>query len=753
MTKSDSNVVTLSPTKARKNANLEVALSLAKAGIPIFPCDPDDKTPRVRGDWQLAATTEEKLIKQWWRAQKDSLPAFSPGMVGLFVVDCDRHGGPDGVAEWRSLVDEQLDEFDSPVVHSPSNGQHVYFSQLEDQPLGNRTGELPGGVDVRGVGGYVIAPGAVLPDGRAYSAVNADVLMSAPPVPDWLFQLVANKSQAEPPEIGEVTERERAYARAVLQACAEELSEALPGARNRPFNAISFRLGRLGGAGWIDRDEVEAAVFEACQSNGLIEKDGDRKVRQIFNSGWNAGLTQPHPLLADTGIPYSEISLAIRFAERFKHELRFVDDRGRWISWDGKRWTDAKRYSAFNRAQQLCREAASEALAGKAVNLGGAKKIESGNVVGMVEKLARGDERLSITSDMLDQHDWLLNTPGGVVDLRTGEMSPHDPELLITKMAKVTPDANCPTPTWDAFQQRIADGDGDLVAFKLRWYGYGLTGVTHEQKFVFGWGEGSNGKGTEAHAVSGILDEYHRIVPVKTLVYQRFEGHPTDLAGLAGARLVMASETPEGMNWDEVKIKTLTGGDKITARFMRGDFFDFWPKFKLTVHGNNKPGLKSVDEAIRRRVLLVPYSVTIPAEERDPELGEKLKAEWPGILHKLVQGCLEWQQMGLAAPAVVVEATNAYLDDQDLMAQFLEEWCVVSEGEVVQSSELFAAWREFCEDTGRRAVGQQKDFNDQLEKRGFEKEPTRKGKLFHGLKLVAQAQQKSDEAWAAEKDA
>lgn len=719
------------------NTNLKVALAFAGLGIPVFPCDPSDKAPRVQGDWRNSASIDEAQVKKWWKKQPDSIPAFSPGMVGLLVVDCDRHGGPDGVEAFAALSAEHGDA-DHITVGTPSGGVHVYMRQNPDAPLGNSSRGLPSGIDVRGVGGYVITPGALLPDGRSYAAADPATLLAARTIPEWLATTLNNNRDKEPAaKPGPVTERERAYAQKAMEGCCKELSSAGEGGRNSLLNAITYRLGRMGGAGWIGQEKVETALLDACETNGLLADDGgDRKARATIRSGWRAGERDPHPALPDTGMPYSEISLALRFAERYSRELRFIDDRGRWMGWDGKRWTDSKRYSAFTRVQQLCRDAAAEALACKAVDMGGARKIESGHVVTMVEKLARADPRLNVTSDMLDQHDWLLNTPGGVVDLRTGEIFQHDPDLLITKIAHATPDPHCPTPAWDAFQKRIAGGDQELVAFKLRWYGYSLTGVTREQKFVFGWGEGGNGKGTEASVVAGIMDDYSRVVPIMTLVQQRYDGHPTDLAGLAGARLVTASETPEGMNWDEVKIKTLTGGDKVTARFMRGDFFDFWPKFKLTVHGNNKPGLKSVDEAIRRRVLLVPYSVTISAHERDPELGEKLKAEWSGILHKLVQGALEWQQIGLAAPQAVIDATNAYLDDQDLIGQFLDEWCVTDLNGAAQSSELFEAWKEFCEEQGRRNVGQQKDFNDTLEKRGFEKQHGKKGKKFLGLRLI-----------------
>jgi putative DNA primase/helicase len=177
--------------------------------------------------------------------------------------------------------------------------------------------------------------------------------------------------------------------------------------------------------------------------------------------------------------------------------------------------------------------------------------------------------------------------------------------------------------------------------------------------------------------MAGILGDYHRTAPIETFTASNSDRHPTDLAGLRGARLVSASETEEGRLWAESRIKQLTGGDMISARFMRQDFFDFLPAFKLFITGNHKPSLRSVDEAIRRRFHLIPFAVTIPPEERDPDLKVKLEAEWPGILAWLIQGCLSWQASGLRPPQAVQEATAAYLEAEDAIAAWIEERCEI----------------------------------------------------------------------------
>ena len=200
--------------------------------------------------------------------------------------------------------------------------------------------------------------------------------------------------------------------------------------------------------------------------------------------------------------------------------------------------------------------------------------------------------------------------------------------------------------------------------------------MTTEHALFFLYGTGANGKSVFLNTIKGILAEYQKTAPIETFTDSLSDRHPTELAGLKGARLVTAVETEQGRRWAESKIKTLTGGDLISARFMRQDFFEYVPQFKLLIAGNYKPGLRSVDEAIRRRFNLIPFTVTIPPEERDPDFAEKkLQPEWAGILQWMIEGCLEWRRIGLAPPKIVTEATNAYLESEDAVRAWLEDSC------------------------------------------------------------------------------
>jgi P4 family phage/plasmid primase-like protien len=249
---------------------------------------------------------------------------------------------------------------------------------------------------------------------------------------------------------------------------------------------------------------------------------------------------------------------------------------------------------------------------------------------------------------------------------------------------------------------------------------------------------GANGKSVLLSTVAGILGDYHKTAPIETFTASNVDRHPTDLAMLRGARLVTATETEEGRQWAESRIKSLTGGDRVSARFMRQDFFEYVPQFKLFIAGNHRPGLRSVDEAIRRRFHLIPFAVTIPAEERDSELTEKLKAEWPGILAWIVGGCLKWQSEGLAAPEAVTAATAEYLESEDAIAAWIEERCDRDLNAWSSASSLFASWAAWAEKAGE-GLGSQRKFSQKLVERKFTKHKMNTGAGFYGLRILPTA--------------
>jgi len=324
------------------------------------------------------------------------------------------------------------------------------------------------------------------------------------------------------------------------------------------------------------------------------------------------------------------------------------------------------------------------------------RKINSLHMVKAVSSFAEFNPLMAASADQWDADPWLLSTPAGTVDLKTGTLRLPSREDYHLQSTAVSP-SNEACPTWLAFLDTVMGHDRELVDYLQRLMGYALTGLTVEQTLAFFYGTGGNGKGVFLNTIRAILGEYATVAPMATFTESKTERHPTDVAGLQGARLVVAQETEEGRRWAESLIKSMTGGDPIKARFMRQDYFEFLPKFKLVFAGNHKPALRSVDEAMRRRMHIVPWTVTIPPAERDPLLTEKLKQEHPAILRWMLQGCLAWQDIGLAPPARVTEATDDYLEAEDTLKGWLDENCILAPEQCCGSKEIYQNYVEWCE--------------------------------------------------------
>lgn len=426
----------------------------------------------------------------------------------------------------------------------------------------------------------------------------------------------------------------------------------------------------------------------------------------------------------------TEDSAALLFRDRHTGQLLYDHDVGAWFVWSGSHWQRERTGLAFNFARELARDLSKEEGARGRVTLQ-KTSFSSG-----VERFAQRDRAFAITSDGWDPDPMLLGTPGGTVDLKTGEMREARPEDRITKVTAVAPADRADCPLWLAFLGQTTGGDAELVQFLQQFAGYALTGDVCEHALVFGYGTGKNGKSVYVNATSGVLGAYAVTAAMDTFTASHGDKHPTDLAMLRGARLVTASETEEGRAWAEAKIKVITGGDAITARFMRQDFFTFQPSFKLFIIGNHRPTLKSVDDAARRRFNIVPF--TNKPKVPDPALGTKLRAEWPGILRWMIDGCLEWQRNGLVRPQSVIDETREYFEAQDLLGQFIAEECDAEPGndhKRATAGELFSAWADYAKAAGE-APGSQKAFGDALERRHFKRHKGTKGaRGFKGIRL------------------
>jgi putative DNA primase/helicase len=427
---------------------------------------------------------------------------------------------------------------------------------------------------------------------------------------------------------------------------------------------------------------------------------------------------------------YSEEALALLFAHEHADKLRYVAMWGKWFLWDGRVWHEDETRKVFSLARLLCRKEA--ATCNKPSER---KRIASAKTRAAVVSLAGEDRRLAATIGQWDADRWLLNTPGGVVDLHTGKLRPHRVNDYMTKITAFTPGGDCPR--WKKFIAKVTGGDVKLAAFLKRISGYALTGSVEEHALFFLYGLGQNGKSQFLLAISGLIGDYHHQAPIEMFTESQTDRHPTELAALMGARLVTAVEPEQGRRWNETRIKQLTGGDPISARFMRQDFFKFMPQYKLFIAGNHKPGLRSVDKAISRRVNIIPFAVTIPDKEKIKDLADvMLKAGGPGILQWAIEGCLEWQKNGLAPPEVVTDATKEYLADENVLQTWLDECCIRDPKATTLSGRVYRDWKVWSEERNE-FTGSNKAFTARLEGLGFQRHRTNSGIVWHGLKLAS----------------
>jgi P4 family phage/plasmid primase-like protien len=415
-----------------------------------------------------------------------------------------------------------------------------------------------------------------------------------------------------------------------------------------------------------------------------------------------------------------EDRVALDFAAEHAEDLRYIAKSNQWMRWNGTCWQEEDTLAAFDEARKLCRDASDA----------------RGRTVAAVVTLARSDRRIAATATQWDTDPMRLQTTRTMVDLRNGFEYPPDRSHYITKRTSTyLAPVGTAHPLWSDFLDVVTEADENLIGFLQRFSGYCLTGLTREHVLAFIYGLGRNGKGVFVNTLAAVMGDYAITAPMEMFLLSKFDRHPTEIARLKGARLVVAQETQKGRRWDETKLKILTSSDPLSGHFMRQDYFDFDPTHKLVITGNHKPGLSSVNEAIRRRLLLTLFKVMIP--NPDPDFAAKLVPEHPAILRWMVDGCLEWQRDGLDIPEVVRKASDQYFSNEDTLEQWLADCVDANDPRAFTTTRvLYTSWKIWSEARGMSA-GTERAFSDSLEEKGYERDRMEYGRGFKRLRLYA----------------
>lgn len=440
----------------------------------------------------------------------------------------------------------------------------------------------------------------------------------------------------------------------------------------------------------------------------------------------------------------TDLGNARRLVDRHGATMRYCRTHARWYAWDGRQWSGADGYDlvmqrAKETADNLLRVAADDPDASRKKAIGThALHMQAASRLDAMIRLAETEPGVPIKPDEFDKDPMLLNVANGIMDLATGELLPHDPARMMTRLAPVSFDPAAACPRFHQYLERVIP-DEEEREFLQRAAGYTLSGDTGARVLFFLWGKGHNGKSTFLDIFARILGDYAHRVPVEVIMERKGDAIPNDLAMLAGLRFAYTSETKAQKRLDEGRVKDITSGaEPMTARFLRAEYFEFRPVCKFFLATNHKPIIKGTDSGLWGRIRLVPFIETIPEEERIQGLANSLfDEEGPGILNWALQGCREWQRVGMGAPEVVKQAVSEYKQESDPLADYLDECCIVEPTVSDTSRALYLKYESWSKENGEKFPISRMAFGLALGERGFRKERSRSGIVWHGVKTAS----------------
>jgi putative DNA primase/helicase len=734
---------TLTPDQeARRFELLSAAVSYGQRGWKVIPvwwvtdggvcnCDRGENCPNpgkhpVHKSWPEVGTDDLDQIGKWWRQDggilpEDWWPEANIGVVtgrssGIFVLDVDEGGEITlGQYETRAQTEMPLTR-----IHSTGSGGLHYFFRYPDFEVRNSAKKVLGpGLDLRGYHGFVVMP----PSESAKGPYDVAQVHDIDPVeaPAWLLEKLRSHDQGQRGTVvaglepAAATGYARRYADKAVANEAEAMRSAEPGGRNDQLNRSAFSLGTLGGAGLLEEEVARRALHEAAIAAGLNQYE----ILPTFLSGWRKGLLEPRnvqwstmgnewPIRSRTGF-----GLADRMADHYADVLRWLPELKNWMIYAGGAWTVASPDTGEWYAQMMIRnlpdtegsmfdgepgfdDQGNQTPSPLEEFTDWCVKLQEVKFVSSAARLAKGLPVMRMSQGSLNPDELKLNALNGTIDLRTGEKLDHDPEDRISLQCPVSYVPMATAPRWEEFLERVQP-DPEKRAYLQRIAGYSATGLTGEQVMILHHGDtGANGKSVFLDTLEMVLGSYAQSVPVETLMQTNVEGRvPNDVARMVGRRLLCASETRHGKSLDEQLIKQLTGGDTISARFMRSEFFDFKVIGKINLATNHLPRLTD-DAATRRRIRLVTWPVQIPEAERIGGLANILfRDEGEGILWWIVQGAMAWMEQGLNPPESALQDAADYFFEEDAVAQFIAQALIVlPEGEWVSPGSVGSSVKE-----------------------------------------------------------
>ena len=685
-------------------STIEPALEYAHRGWSVIPIKPRSKTPLLDTwkEFQERIATDDE-IHEWFRNWPDANIAIITGNIsGLVVLDVDGDAGRASMNGKTLSVSPQA---------TTARGYHHFFKHPGGS-VPTKAGLLPG-IDIRGDGGYVVAAPSIHESGHEYSwAISPDEDLAD--LPEWLRNALENGQQ-----------RQKVDTAAVLAGVPE-------GQRDIEL----FRLACKLRAADVPYDTALLLVEQAASACKPPFPLNQAKIKvdsaySRYKPGTSAIITNPDLIEQwlktndPTGIHLTDTGNAQIFGMQYGEDVIYCKQIG-WFTWDGQRWCRDDTGAVNRLAKQTILDCYAS-LAGivdpdfRKLVFKHLQKSESYKSITNMLALAASEPGISVSVGQLDQDQWLFNVLNGTLNLKTRKLQEHYRGNHITRLAPVNYDQQAQCRKFEQFLTEIFQGNRELIRFVQQYFGYSLTGSTEEQCLAILYGTGANGKSTLSKTIQRILGDYASQSPIEAFLIKNGSQIPNDIARLHAARAVFAAESEEGQRLAESLVKQLTGGDLISARFLHHEFFEFEPRFKLILSTNHKPTIRGTDQAIWRRIRLVPFNVSIPPERQDKGLPDALWQERDGIFAWMVRGLEDWLKNGLITAPEVTDATQDYREEQDAIGQFLDDCVYKTCISALGASRLYGVYTWWAKRNGEFVLNQRR-FGQAMSERGYKRQ-------------------------------
>jgi putative DNA primase/helicase len=753
---------------------LQHALKYAQRGWPIFPlywiengvcsCDKGASCTRpakhpytpLAPNGLKNASSREEVVQAWWtKAPKANIAVVTGEDSGLVVLDAD------GQAGLLTLQEKRLPETIMARSGRRDGGLHYYFQHPGERIKNLRILGSNSGVDTRGDGGYIILPPSEHWSGNRYEWVNAPGSMKFAKLPAWVIE-----------EAGEGGSKSKD---------AEETTDDQPEIISEGRNSfLTVQAGHLRRSG-LSEDAMLFALRDINAQRCQPMLPDEEVVRIAANSmKWEpAANPMPRMKLIDDGgngsngggggnpgdnddgssdrlidIPplfatanKTDAGNAECFVEFYGHQFRYAPERGKWYKWTGAAWQEdlsGTVVRAMLHVVRLRHQVAPTLRKKERVELWKhCEKSESSGRLHAAVQIAGVLKGMSISITELDHDRYLLGTPNGILNLsagKVGEFMESDPAYFISRLTDVPYDPKATCPLWEKTVAEIFNNDMDLVKYVQRIVGYSLTGDMREQAFFIFYGKGANGKSTFLGVLRQLLGDYSATIPFESFDADQRNPIGNDIAALRGKRFVVCIEAEHNRRLAEARIKSITGGDEISCRFLYGEYFSYLPQFKVIVAVNHRPLIRGDDHGIWRRVHIIPFDRRFEGNQENKELKDQLAAEMPGILNWALEGLREWHKIGLSRPQRVLEETEAYKATSDQIGRWIDDTCIEKPDAIELASKAYTKYKSWCEENNERPYSQNVwvqrlgDRNLKVEK--FSTSGQKKAVVLRGLELA-----------------